>query len=118
MNKIFKIASAAILAGAFVLPAFSAARADECNDRYQSPQGYFQRVGAMERQDEFFDSHPGIRNDLTRNPRLVDNREYRQHHPELQSYLHNHPNMRRGWQEHPRREMRHQERWESRHDRD
>lgn len=118
MNKIFKIASVAILAGSFVLPAFSSARAEDVAHRYVPNQRYVERNGAARNQDEFLDSHPDLRNDLTRNPRLVDNRDYVRNHPGLENYMREHPNMRRGWQEHPRREMHQQERWESRHDRD
>ena len=102
MNKIFKLASAAILAGSFVLPAFSSARAEERDHQYAATHKYVERMGAARSQDEFFDSHPDIRRDLTANPRMVDNREYLRNHPGLETYMRQHPNMRRSWQERPR----------------
>ena len=118
MNKIFKIASAAILAGSFVLPAFSLARAEEGRRQNAPNHGYVERNGAARNQDEFLDSHPDIRRDLTANPHMVDNRRYVRSHPDLDNYMREHPNMRHAWQQHPRREMHQQQRWETRHDRD
>src|ERR1700730_896026 len=98
MKKLFKIASAAILAGSFVLPAFSFARAEEGAHSFTPNRGYVERNGAGRSQDEFLDSHPDVRNDLTHNPRLVDNREYVRNHPGLDTYMREHPNMHRAWQ--------------------
>ena len=118
MNKIFKIAAAAVLAGSFVLPAFSSARAEERDQDYVTTHKYVERTSPARSQDQFLDSHPDIRRDPSSNPRLADNRDYLRNHPGLESYMRQHPNLRHEWREHPRVTMRHQERWESKHDRD
>jgi hypothetical protein len=118
MNKIFKIASAAILAGSFVLPALSSARAEEREHAYAPDHNYAARMGSARSRDEFLDSHPDIRRDLTANPRLVDDRGYMRTHPGMETYMDQHPNIRKQWREYPRITMRHQEQWERKYDRD
>jgi hypothetical protein len=118
MNKIFKLTSAAILAGSFVLPVFSLARAEDGDYGFAHNRGHVQRVGAARTQDQYLDSHPDENRDLTNNPRLVDNREYVKNHPDLKNYMREHPNMRHAWKSHPRHAMHHEEKWEARHDRD
>ena len=61
------------------------------------------------------DSHPEVAQQLERNPRLVDNREYLENHPELREYLHNHPTVRRDWRSHPYRYMRAENRYDQKH---
>jgi len=113
MNKLFKIASAAILAGSFVLPIYSSARAQEYKvkplERAHEPRG------GLRNQDAFFDSHPDVYQQLQGNPRLVDNPEYMKNHPELREYMHTHPNIREAWRQHPREAMHREERWQEKH---
>jgi hypothetical protein len=118
MNKIFKIASAALLAGSFVLPALSSARAEEREHAYAPNHNYAARMESSRSRDEFLDSHPDIRRDLTANPRLVDDRGYMRTHPGMETYMDQHPNIRKQWREYPRITMRHQEQWERKYDRD
>jgi len=40
---------------------------------------------------QFLDSHPEIAEQLRRDPSLVDNREFLEHHPDLNKYLDEHP---------------------------
>lgn len=45
----------------------------------------------LESFDDFLDAHPTIALDLTRNPSLVKNEEFRLNHPSLDEFLKNHP---------------------------
>jgi hypothetical protein len=38
---------------------------------------------------------------LEKNPGLIDNHGYVEHHPGLDEYLENHPTARRDWRSHP-----------------
>ena len=51
--------------------------------------------------DQFLDSHPGIARDLQQNPSLVNNQEFMENHPELQTFLSNHAEMREELKENP-----------------
>jgi len=118
MNKLMKLASVALLAGSFVLPLYGSARAQEGSGTYVANHRHFDRArheGALKNQDEFLDSHQNIDNDLRKDPRLIDNRDYVRNHPELQTYLHDHPNIRREWREHPRNVMHRDETWSRKH---
>jgi phage-related protein len=52
--------------------------------------------------DTFLDSHPAIKNDLTKNPALVKDSTYLSAHPELKQFLDSHPGVREEINEHPR----------------
>jgi len=43
------------------------------------------------RLDNFLESHPHIKADLSRNPDLIFNENYRREHPELQKFMQDHP---------------------------
>lgn len=45
------------------------------------------------RLDNFLRQHPGLREQLERNPNLIYNREFRHQHPDLQEFMQNHPNV-------------------------
>jgi hypothetical protein len=51
--------------------------------------------------DQFLDSHPQIRAELSRNPSLVNNREYVEKHQELRTFLEGHPGVREELRENP-----------------
>lgn len=71
--------------------------------------------------DRFLDSHPEISEQLNKNPRLVDDREFVQNHPALQSYLQEHPQISSEIKEYPMVFMRSEDRYdqhENRGDRD
>jgi len=51
--------------------------------------------------DQFLDSHPQIRAELSRNPSLVNNREYVEKHQELRTFLEGHPGVREQLRENP-----------------
>ena len=68
----------------------------------QYPQGngiIWQELASF---DTFLDGHPEIAEQLRRNPSLVDDREYVNSHPELQTYLQDHPRVREELTENPR----------------
>lgn len=123
MNKLFKIVSVALLAGSFVLPIYGSAQAQQPYGTNMAKHKEFEQVrpdrprreGALKNQDEFLDSHQNIDNDLRKDPRLIDNKDYVRNHPELQTYLHDHPNIRHEWREHPRNEMHRDETWQRKH---
>ena len=45
------------------------------------------------RLDNFLDSHPKIKADLSSNPDLIYDKHYRHKHPELQEFMQEHPNV-------------------------
>ena len=52
--------------------------------------------------DAFLDKHPEIREDLSKNPSLVNNEEYVENHPQLAEFLKNHPGVREELKENPK----------------
>jgi hypothetical protein len=62
--------------------------------------------------DHFMDSHPEIAEQLRKDPSLVDNREFVEKHPALQSYLQEHPGVREEIKENPDRFMRAENRYD------
>ena len=74
---------------------------DRVNDRYA--------LGSM---DHFLDSHPEIAEQLRKDPSLVNNKEFVEKHPELQTYLQQHPGIREEISENPNRFMRQEQRFD------
>jgi phage-related protein len=64
--------------------------------------------------DQFFDKNPNIDQDLRRNPSLVNNAEYLEAHPQLQSFLNQHPNVKDEISENPRYFMQRENRFDAR----
>jgi hypothetical protein len=60
--------------------------------------------------DRFLDSHRETAEQLRRNPSLINNREFVDKHPELQTYLQQHPGVREELTENPNAFMRQEER--------
>jgi hypothetical protein len=67
--------------------------------------------------DDFLDNHRGIDQQLTHDPRLIDNPDYMEHHPELRDYLSRHPEVRAEIKSHPNWFM-HRERIYGHHERE
>jgi hypothetical protein len=63
--------------------------------------------------DQFFDKNPNIDQDLRRNPSLVNNAEYLEAHPQLQSFLNQHPNVKEEIAENPRYFMQRENRFDA-----
>jgi hypothetical protein len=45
------------------------------------------------RLDNFLEQHPKLKGELSRNPDLIYNKQYRRSHPELQRFMQDHPNI-------------------------
>src|SRR5215471_8509550 len=56
--------------------------------------------------NQFLDNHPQIAGALARDPRLIDNKEFVESHPELGEWLKAHPKVSEAIHENPRRFMR------------
>jgi hypothetical protein len=67
--------------------------------------------------DRFLDSHPETAEQLRKDPSLINNREFVQHHPALQEYLEKHPGVREEFSERPNAFMREEERYDRQTDR-
>jgi hypothetical protein len=96
------------------------------NQLRQDPNAFMQREGRFERTDNgpdrdamrrdmgqfnhFLDSHREIAEQVRRNPSLVDNREFVQNHPSLQTYLQNNPGVRDQLRQDPTLAMRQENR--------
>ncbi len=61
--------------------------------------------------NQFLDSHPEIREQLRKDPSLIDNRGWVADHPALQEYLQNHPQMADAFRAHPDMFMRDEDRY-------
>lgn len=79
------------------------------NDANQNPQDNPILRQEVTQFDQFMDAHREIGAQVTKDPSLLDNRQYLQDHPELQTFLNNHPEIRQAvkqspsafmWQEH------------------
>jgi hypothetical protein len=62
--------------------------------------------------DQFLDGHREIAGQLRRTPSLIDDPQYLQGHPELNTYLEDHPNVKQAISERPDTFMRLEDRWE------
>jgi hypothetical protein len=54
------------------------------------------------RMDQFLDDHEGIEKQLEKNPTLIDNKKYLEHHKDLARFLDDHPQIREEFDENPR----------------
>jgi len=86
-------------------------------DRDKDDRNRDQR-GNMSAFDAFLDSHPKIANDLGGNPRLIDDQNFVNSHPELKEFLESHPNVREEVREHPDAIRRHERNEQMSGDRD
>ncbi len=68
--------------------------AEERFDRREDQRGGDINREELARFDHFLDSHRDIADELRKDPSLVDNRDYLQHHAELETFLHDHPQIR------------------------
>jgi hypothetical protein len=70
----------------------------------------------LARFDQFLDSHQEIAQQLRHDPSLVNDRNYVQGHPELQTFLQDHPGVREEIKENPNYFMRQENRYDRRED--
>lgn len=68
--------------------------------------------------DQFLDQHPEVAEQLRKDPSLVDNREFVDNHPALQSYLQQHPEIREDIKQNPNAVMHQEDRFDRQQDRD
>jgi hypothetical protein len=66
--------------------------------------------------DRFLDSHREISEQLRKDPSLMDNREFVDHHPALQTYLQDHPGVREAIKQDPNAFMQEEARYDRRED--
>jgi hypothetical protein len=57
--------------------------------------------GELRSADNYFDSHPEVAKELSKDPKLVDNPNYVNSHPGLKDYLEDHPKVREDIKSHP-----------------
>ncbi len=72
--------------------------------------------GQLASMDRFLDSHPEIAEQLRKNPSLVNNEEFVEKHPALQSYLQQHSGVREEFTENPNAFMQREQRFDQRED--
>ena len=80
-------------------------------ERFERKGGDISRAEAA-RGDRFLDSHSEIAEALRRDPKLIDNKQFVQNHPELREYLKNHPGVREDWKQNPNAFMKRQRQFE------
>src|SRR5580700_334659 len=66
--------------------------------------------------DQFLDSHPEIAEQLRKDPSLVNNKEFVEKHPALQTYLQQHPGVHEEFSENPDAFMRREQRFDRQED--
>ncbi|HET9305337.1 MAG TPA: hemophore-related protein [Candidatus Sulfotelmatobacter sp.] len=68
--------------------------------------------------DQFLDNHADLAQQIRSNPSLVNNEEFVESHPDLQSYLQQHPEVREELNQNPNAVMHQEQRFDRREDRD
>src|SRR6267154_1133513 len=92
-------------------------RFDRQEDRRQGERDSDTTRGQLARFDQFMDSHREIAEQLRKDPALVNNREFVEKHPALQTYLQEHPGVREEIKENPNAFMRQENRFDRQEDR-
>ena len=121
MKRTMTIISAALLSTALATPLMARvamAQAAPVTTEYGEDHPY------VEGFDGYLDRHEEVREQLSRDPHLIDNAGYMAHHPELRDYMRDHPRAAMIFRRHPDRFMhrehvynRSERRWDRRHDR-
>jgi len=88
-------------------------RFDRREDRGRDNDVTRQELAEM---DRFMDSHPEIAEQLRKDPSLVNNKQFVQNHPELQTFLADHPGVREEYKENPNAFMHREERFDRHED--
>lgn len=119
MKRTTTIISAAVLGAALACPLLAQramAQEPPVNTRYGEHHRY------LEGFDGYLDRHPEVREQLSKDPHLIDNPEYLEKHPELRGYMQAHPHAAMAFRRHPDRFMhrehvynRSERRWDRRH---
>jgi hypothetical protein len=85
-------------------------------DRREDARDQANNRGSVARFDQFLDSHREIAEQLRRDPNLVNNRDFVQKHPELQTFLQEQPGIRNQIRENPDAFMRRENNFDRRED--
>ena len=106
----------AILAlGAVVAVAPASAQSQNAARQDQDADLTRQQLAAF---DNFLDSHPEVSDQIRKNPSLVNNEEFVEGHPALQSYLQTHPEVKEDLAQNPNAVMHQEQRYDRREDQD
>jgi hypothetical protein len=92
-------------------------RENRYDRREEDPDGRRDRDttrGELAGMDRFLDSHPEIAEQLRKDPSLVNNREFMEHHPALSEFMKTHPELREEYKENPNAFMHQEERFDRR----
>lgn len=89
INRSLTLISATLIAGSLS----AGVLAQETH--YEKHHQYADKFG------DFLDSHPSMEEQLSKNPRLVDDKAYMKSNPELRDYLKHHPAVREQFKSHP-----------------
>jgi len=92
-------------------------RFDRQEDRRQGERDSDTTRAQLARFDQFMDRHREIAEQLRKDPSLVNNREFVEKHPALQTYLQEHPGVREEIKENPNAFMRQENRFDRQEDR-
>jgi hypothetical protein len=65
--------------------------------------------------DHYLDAHPEVAQQLNKDPRLIDNRQYVDNHAGLHEFLEHHPDARQQWKSHPYKFIHHEDRYDRNH---
>ena len=65
--------------------------------------------------DNYLDQNPQLEEQLSRNPKLIDNPRFVASHPELHEYLQTHPHARQEWKSHPDKFIQHENQYDKNH---
>jgi hypothetical protein len=125
MKRTMTIISAALLSTALATPLMArVAMAQAAPVTTEYGEDHPKDHPYVEGFDGYLDRHEEVREQLSRDPHLIDNAGYMANHPELRDYLHDHPRAAMIFRRHPDRFMhrehvynRSERRWDRRHDR-
>ena len=103
MKRPLILASGALLMGALSAPVFAqtAAPNGALVAQNAEPTHYDKHHKYADKFGDFLDSHPDMQQQLSHDPRLVDDKAYMKSNPELKEYLEHHPGVRERFKSHP-----------------
>jgi hypothetical protein len=110
MKNSLKLITGALLAGALALPAFAQVGTAPPNlppppinpVHHGNPEQAYEKHHPYARHfGEYLEKHPGIQDDLQRDPSLVRDPAYLKAHPDLQAYFAKHPGVAEAYRAHP-----------------
>ncbi len=87
-------------------------REDQLNGWHHAP---YYGAHPLSNTDSYFDQNPQLQQQLSQNPKLVDNPQFMASHPGLHEYLQTHPYARQEWRSHPYKFMQHENQYGKTH---